>query len=420
MAEAHINKRADSSFLGWLIAGTYFIHSVISTNMPRTDKTLPLREELRGWHYLVGTVLLVLLLMRLRNWWRYDRHATPPADIGTGVWVWGRTLALTTYGLLAISPILGLLFAWSDGLSVHLGPLPAFPALMGENHGVWMFTGYFHSGLGFMAMVLNLAALLTAAYALLRYNKGLITAFPSAYGAQVLGSMAITSYALATFKSPDPGPMAVARFLGVCALVWAIGWMIHRKRAAYAGGGKTGKAVPILAGVGALALVAAGAYGPHAMFRVTPWPMGVTVEAPAGVTSHAAPITRVSAWNETAFERDVANDTYKWCGFCHTFKKNDRIKAGPNLHGIFGQRAASVPGFSYSPAMATKRDAGLVWTDETLDKFLENGDAFVPGTSMIISSGPVTDPKVRRAVINMLKRDTMEGHIDVVAAPEGQ
>jgi hypothetical protein len=39
---------------------------------------------------------------------------------------------------------------------------------------------------------------------------------------------------------------------------------------------------------------------------------------------------------------------------------------------------------------------------------------------MIISSGPVSDPRVRRAVINLLKRDTMPGAIDVVPAPPGQ
>ena len=332
--------------------------------MPRTDKTLPLREELRGWHYLVGIMLLILLVMRLLQWWRLDRDAKPPTDIGSGVWTWGRTLALTSYILLALAPFLGLLFAWSDGLAVHLGPIPALPALMGENYPIWMFTGYFHSGLSFMVLVLNLAALITAAYALLRYNKGLIAAFPAGYGAQVFASMAVTAYAAATFKSPDPGPIAVARYLGVCGLVWAIGWLIHRKRAAYAGGGTTGKAVPILAGAGALSLVVAGAYGPHAMFRVTPWPMGVTIASPAGVTSHSAPVTRVTAWSETAFDRNIASKTYKWCGFCHTFKQGERTKAGPNLHSIFGQRAASVPGFSYSQALAAKRAAGLMrrWT----------------------------------------------------------
>ena len=410
----------NSMRLGWAIAGFYFIHSVISINMPRTDKTLPLREDLRSWHYLFGVILLVLVAGRLWHWYRKDRNMTAPADIGGAAWTWARTLALATYILLFLAPFLGFLNAWADGLTVRMGPLGAIPALLGENYRLWMFAGYFHSGLSFMVLVVNVAALITAAYTLFRYNKGLIAAFPPGYGVQVFASMAVTAYAAATFKSPDPGPMAVARFIGICGVVWAIGWAIHRNRAAFVGGGTVGKAVPVLASAGALVLLGLGAYGPHAMFRVTPWPMGETIAGPVGVTSHSAPIAHVQAWNETAFERDTAAQTYKWCGFCHTFKKNDRIKVGPNLHAIFGQRAASAPNFAYSSALAAKRDTGLVWNDLTLDKYLAGPDAYVPGTSMIISSGPVTDPKVRRAVINMLKRDTMPGAIDVVEAPAGQ
>ena len=283
-----------------------------------------------------------------------------------------------------------------------------------------MFSGYFHSGLSFMVLTLNVAALLTAAYTKLRYNKGLIAAFPAGYGAQVFLSMTITAYAAATFKSPEPGPAAVLRFLGLCAVVWAIGWAIHRKRAAFTGGGRFAKAVPIIAGVGALTLVGAGTYGPHALFRVTPWPMGVVIEGPEGTTSHPVFATRVTAWKETEFERTVAADTYKWCGFCHSYNKNGDHKAGPNLYAIFGQRAATAPNFHYSTAMAAKRDAGLVWTDETLDRYLAGPDAYIPGTSMIISSGPVTDPKIRHAVINRLKRDTMVGAVDKRDAPAGQ
>ncbi len=409
-----------SARLGWLIAIVYTVQSIISINMPRTDKTLPLREDLRGWHYLVGFILLALLIGRLSHWWRKDRHMTPPAQIGGSAWTWTRTLALTTYALLLLAPFLGLFNAWGDGLKVHLGPFFTLPSLLDENYRVWMFAGYFHSGLSFMVLVLNAAALLTALYTLLRYNKGLIAAFPPGYGAQVLASLAVTSYAMATFKSPDPGPMAVVRFLGICSVVWAIGWLIHRKRAAFSGGGTMSKAAPLLAGAGALALVGLGAYGPHAMFRVTPWPMGETIPGPPDVTFHGKPVARVSAWAETDFERTTGKDTYKWCGFCHSLKKGERAKAGPNLYAIFGQKAASVPNFAYSKALAAKRDAGLVWTDETMDKYLANPDGFVPGTSMIISSGPVSDPKVRRAVINMLKRDTMADAIDTVPAPAGQ
>jgi cytochrome c2/cytochrome b561 len=406
--------------LGWLIAIFYTIQSVISINMPRTDKTLPLREDLRGWHYLVGTILLILLIGRLSHWWRKDRAMTPPFGIGGAAWTWTRTLALATYVLLFLAPILGLLNAWGDGLKVHLGPFLNIPSLMDENYRVWMFAGYFHSGLSFMVLVLNAAALLTALYTLLRYNKGLIAAFPPGYGVQVLASLAVTSYAMATFKSPDPGPMAVARFLGICGLVWAIGWFIHRKRAAFSGGGSVGKAASWLAGAGALALVAVGAYGPHAMFRVTPWPMGETIPGPPGVNAHAKPVVRVTAWAETEFERKTANETYKWCGFCHSLKKGDKPKVGPNLYAIFGQKAASVPNFAYSKAMAAKRDEGLIWDEASMDKYLADPDGFIPGTSMIISSGPVSDAKVRRAVINMLKRDVMEGAVDSVPAPPGQ
>ncbi len=420
MSEGQTGYSLGGKRLGWAIALFYFAQSVISTIMPRTDKTLPFREDIRSWHYLVGTILLLLLVGRLSHWWRQDRHMQPPANLGSGVWVWGRTLALATYILLALAPILGVFFAWSDALTVRMGPLGAIPSLMGENYRVWMFTGYFHSGLSFMVLVLNLAALLTAGYALLRYNKGLIAAFPPGYGAQVLLSMAVTSYALATFKSPDPGPMAVIRLLGICAIIWAIGWFIHRKRTSFSGGGTAGKTASWGAGLAAIILLGLGSYGPHAMFRVTPWPMGEVIPGPAGVTSHSAPKIRVHAWNQTPFERTTANDTYKWCGFCHTFKKGDKIKAGPNLYAIFGQRAASVPNFAYSKALAKKRDEGLVWTDDQLDKFLANSDSFAPGTTMIISSGPVSDPKVRRAVINMLKRDTMPGAIDTVPAPDGQ
>lgn len=403
---------------GWAIAIIAIVQGVLTNMLPRTAKTLPLREELRYWHVLIGLLLFAALVVRLRCWWREERGMAPADGLRPGLFNWGRTLALASYLLLLSMPVFGFLFAWGGATRVGIPGLVTFPALMDENYRLWLFSGYFHSAVGFMGLVLYTATLLTAAYGWLRYGKGLLTALPPGFGVQALLAMTNTSWALATFKSPDPGPAAVARFLAVVVAVWALGWFLARRRKPVERAAESVGKARWASALGAVVLLALGSYGPMAMFRVAPWPTGDVVAGPQNATSHAAPVVRVQAWAETDYERTVAIETYKWCGFCHTYEQGGKTKAGPNLYAIFGQRIASVPNFHFSPALAAKR--GGVWDDATLDAFLADSDTFAPGTTMIISSGPVTDPKVRRAVINMLKRDTMPGAVDLVPVPAGQ
>ncbi|ADM08861.1 cytochrome C [Parvularcula bermudensis HTCC2503] len=67
------------------------------------------------------------------------------------------------------------------------------------------------------------------------------------------------------------------------------------------------------------------------------------------------------------------------CGSCHTFQEGEPNGIGPNLWGIVGRDIASHGGFSYSSALQ-----GLEgdWTYERLDPYLENSQAYVPGTQM--------------------------------------
>ena len=89
------------------------------------------------------------------------------------------------------------------------------------------------------------------------------------------------------------------------------------------------------------------------------------------------------------------------CRACHTVGKDEGNKIGPNLYGVFGSKAGSKPNFRYSDALVR---SGVVWNDQTLDKWLTNPTAFIPGTRMPFAG--VHDEEERKAVIAYLKHET--------------
>jgi cytochrome c len=95
---------------------------------------------------------------------------------------------------------------------------------------------------------------------------------------------------------------------------------------------------------------------------------------------------------------------YDRCFACHAI---DRDRTGPRHAGLFGRHAGGVPGFPYSAALKKAGASGLVWNDETLDKFLQNPTRFVPGTRMTYAG--IKDDQERADLIAYLKAATAGG-----------
>ena len=88
---------------------------------------------------------------------------------------------------------------------------------------------------------------------------------------------------------------------------------------------------------------------------------------------------------------------FKRCAICHTDTKGGGDGLGPNLYGIAGRKAATRPGFSYSPAL---QKSGIVWTQPNLAKWVEKPARMVPGTKMAFSG--ITSKKQQADLIAFL------------------
>jgi cytochrome c len=127
------------------------------------------------------------------------------------------------------------------------------------------------------------------------------------------------------------------------------------------------------------------------------------MDLPTGPNRHAEPRGAASMLAATAAaalafacvgagaslaEGDVAKGKAvfeRQCAICHTVEKGGDNRYGPNLFGMVGRKAGTVPGFAYSNAFKTR--ANWEWTEDAIGGWAMFPSTMVPGTAMGIFQG---------------------------------
>ncbi len=111
--------------------------------------------------------------------------------------------------------------------------------------------------------------------------------------------------------------------------------------------------------------------------------------AAAGATAQA----------QSAGDPERGEKAFKKCAICHSVKAGEKKTTGPNLHKLFGRKAASTDDYKFSDAM---KKSGVVWDEKAVDAYLLDPKKHTPGTKMVFQG--IRDDKERADLIAYLKK----------------
>lgn len=93
-------------------------------------------------------------------------------------------------------------------------------------------------------------------------------------------------------------------------------------------------------------------------------------------------VSVISFWPQRSMAEGEASkgaELFRHCAACHSLEPNRHL-TGPSLANVWGRKAGTAPGFTrYSEAL---KKADVTWDAKTLDAFLKNPQAFIPGNQM--------------------------------------
>jgi len=113
----------------------------------------------------------------------------------------------------------------------------------------------------------------------------------------------------------------------------------------------------------------------------------------------AMTLNLAQAQDPAAGERSFAK-----CKICHRIGEGAKSLVGPELNGLDGRKAGSVPDFNYSDA---NKNSGIVWNETTFKDYIKDPRAKIPKTKMVFPG--IKDEKEQNDLWAYLKQFGPDG-----------